>query len=180
MVFEIGNALLNSYAKWKYTEGENRGRLPWSDIGTLPEHPGEVACTCGRWAISSQGCCLSTFRSYGNQGRSQWLKENNCYDHLQEEQKRRSRSASPQFLVRPWNNPFSKPFLATWSTRLLWMASMDSVRAYHAWLTLLLPAMRWMAPWMRETVDIVYLDFSKAMVFCSVPTAKVTSFCLGK
>jgi len=39
-------------------------------------------------------------------------------------------------------NPFSEPFLATQRTRLSWMASMDSVRAYHAWLTLLRSAKR--------------------------------------
>lgn len=126
--------------------------------------------------MSPQGCCLSPFRSHGNWGISQWLKENSYYDHLQEEQKRRSRSASSQFLGRPWNKPFSRPFLTIQRRRLLWKASMDSVRAYHTWLTLLPSAIRRMT----LSVDIVYLDFNKAIVFHSVPTAKVMNICLDK
>lgn len=109
IVFEIENFLLTLYAKCKYTESGNRGRLP--------EQAGEVACVCGRQTMSSQSCCLLPFRGHGNQRSSQPLKENNCYDPLQEEQKSRSSSASSQFLWRPWKKPFSKPFLATLRAR---------------------------------------------------------------
>lgn len=51
-MFELGNSLLNLYAKWKYTEGGNRGRLSRNNIETMPEHAEEVACTCGRWKMS--------------------------------------------------------------------------------------------------------------------------------
>lgn len=149
-----------------------------TNIGALPEHAGEVACTCGRCTMPSQGCCLSPFRSHGNQGRSQWLKE------LLWPFPRRIKKIQVSLTSVPgkaMEQTLLKAIFSYLKDKIIvnsWHGFSEGI--YDSWLTLLHSAMRWMALWTRETVDIVYLDFSKAVVFHNVPIAKAIIFCLDK